>query len=429
MPLKNKTIIITFLALCIHSLSFAQVGPSGEHYDMLGPLHKCPFLHVYNWDGVGEYHEDEDTICAIIEHTMFLGRSVYERWLPQRANISEMALYQHSDSVLHAIGIACANNIAVDLGHQFFVGLYDPNMILLRGLYPVSTPELGPNMPPNVYYHVTAPGNMMYNLYFGYVMKLQFLFFDEPIDISGDFYISIGQDQQPHSPAGLHEMHIWHEYHDPPYHMGDSPIKLYLDDSKTWVDDTLRRELPSTFLIVEPECHTLDSIKVTTDSLGHVTVEWDSIPWQQQWVLRLESPSGTRYNTVETYRHTYYNLDTNAYYELSIMSQCYLPGGRHNFSSWSDPISIGNGNAAIGDIESPKLEIEIRPNPASGQVAVSSTLPMTRLEVADILGHTLYDRVDSGLAATLEISAWPAGIYLLGIDTSLGVATRKLLVK
>jgi hypothetical protein len=54
---------------------------------------------------------------------------------------------------------------------------------------------------------------------------------------------------------------------------------------------------------------------------------------------------------------------------------------------------------------------------------------MTRIEAADILGHSLYDRPASGLTADIDVSSWPSGTYLLRISTPTGVTTKKLMVK
>ena len=60
---------------------------------------------------------------------------------------------------------------------------------------------------------------------------------------------------------------------------------------------------------------------------------------------------------------------------------------------------------------------------------VTSSLPMARLVVADALGHSLLDRPATGHKATLDVSRWPAGAYLLQVHTDAGVASRKLLVQ
>ena len=293
-------------------------------------------------------------------------------------------------------------------------------MELQRGMEPVHYDPWDADAPPNLYCQV-------YDLYpkdaDEFTSPFMLSFFDEPIDLSGDYYLSFREEHY------LWPFMVWEENHDPPFHVGGLNIKWYQTNSKTWVDDTLLQNIPQIFLIVEPECHTLDSMRVTIDSMGNVTVEWDSIPWQQQWVLRLQGYSETRYDTVETYRHTYYNLDTNSYYALSILSQCFLPGGRHNLSSWSDPVGIGHGVAAIRDVPDFMFQVSIRPNPASRQVEVTSSLPMTRIEASNVQGHCLYDRPAAGLSATLDIDSWPAGTYFLRISTPSGTATRKLLVK
>lgn len=164
------------------------------------------------------------------------------------------------------------------------------------------------------------------------------------------------------------------------------------------------------------------------DSAGCVNVEWDTLQWQDQWVLRLDGPGGTRYDTVDTNFHSYCNIDTNAYYELSVQTQCYHPGG-HNGSDWSDPISIGNGSAAIGDIGNPNPTIEFFPNPAGTQVQISSTLPMTRIEVSDALGRvvgTFQPPRESSFS--LDVSSWSEGVYLLRIHTDDGITAKKLLI-
>lgn len=423
----RNILVITVCLICASVSSNAQI----IYHPILDTLQKCPFLYgYYNWDDIPENLENG---CFTAD-CMFPFTSITSRFTSTsdlysfRANIGEIAFYQHSDSVLHAIGIAVKPPFVRTTHGHFFLGLYDSTLALQRGLTPAHYFDQEVDLPPNLYYRVHIPGRPD-NPYYGIARPLMFSFFDEPIDISGDFYLSIGEEIEPHSPAGLNEVHTWKEFHDPPFHIGNHNIKWYQKDIKSWVDDTLLNAIPQLFLIIEPECHTLDSINVTTDSLGHVTVEWDTLKWQRQWVLRLVGPGGTRYDTVETNSFTYFNLDTNAHYELCIQTQCYLPGGRHNLSSWSNPVTIGHGVAAIEDFSIFNSQFSIHPNPASRQVVISATLPMTHIEATDILGHRLFDRPASGLTSTLDVSSWPAGTYLLRITTPSGVATKKLLVK
>lgn len=392
---------------------------------ILDSIQKCPFLYgYYNWDDVLGNIED----CITCRDLRFPETSITSGFTSMydlnsfRANVGEIAFYQHSDSVLHAIGIAIKTlDIHTPHGH-FFLGLYDSNMVLQRDMTPTAYLSPLADVPPNLFYRVYIPAFRFSS------EDLMFSFFDEPIDLSGDFYLSIGEEIEPHVPDGLNDIFTLVD-EDHPYHFGNLNIKWYQKNSKSWVDDTLLHRIPELFLIVEPECHTLDSMRVTIDSMGNVTVEWDTLKYQEQWVLRLVGPGGTRYDTVDTNRHTYYNLDTNAHYELSILTQCFIPGGRHNLSSWSDSIIIGNGSAGIDDVSSSGLQVSLYPNPASRQVEVSSSLPMTHIEATDILGHRLYGRPATSLTTTLDVSSWPSGTYFLRITTPSGIATRTLLVK
>ena len=414
------------LIACLFCASFPTNAQN--YYPILDTLQKCPFLYgFYNWDDVLENLEgwcfSDD--CSFPRTSIVSRITSYDDFMSFEATTSEIAFYQHSDSVLHAIGIAVRPPYVPTPHGHFFLNLYDSNMVLQRDLTVTHYYDQDADVPPDLYYRVRLPGKLPRPI-IGIAAPLMFSFFDNPIDVYGDYYLSIGQEE---SPLGVGNVWTWWEIHDPPYHIGNLNIKWYQTDSKSWIDDTLLRAIPQIFLIVEPECHTLDSMRVTIDSMGNVTVEWDTLRYQEQWVLRLVSPSGTRYDTVDTNRHTYYNLDTNSHYELSVLTQCFIPGGRHNLSSWSDPVIIGNGPAGISDVSSSRLQVSLYPNPASRQVVVSSALPMTHIEVTDILGHRRYDRPAAGLTATLDVSSWPTGTYFLRIATPSGIATRTLLVR
>ena len=406
-----------FLIICI---SFFILPTEAQHIDS---LQTYPFLYLYNWEGVGVYHND--TLCTLATGGQLLGSSVNARWSPQRNNIGGYALYQHCDSTIHAIGIACSPPFG--RGYQpYRLTLYDSSMTLLKGL--ITTRPYTQAERDSACYLLALPGTNHWSFFSDYYfvdcMLLQYVFFDDPIDLTGDFYI--GRHRAAIDTLFTVQYYV-EEIHEPPYHIGRIPFKVYLESTKEWVDDTLEHELPELFLIIEPECHGAENISVATDSSGCVHVEWDTLRWQEQWVLRLDGPGGTRYDTVDTCSHTYCGLDLNRHYEFSIMSQCYLPGGKHNWSPWSAPATIGV--VGIPEIETPNPTIEIYPNPATEQVEDTSSLPMARIVATDALGHRLLDRPATGLKATLDVSRWPAGAYLLQVHTATGIASRKLLVQ
>ena len=412
MQIKKIFLAATMLLLGHHA-ALAQ-------YDT---LQRSPILYCYNWEGIGWYHGD--TLCIV--RTGLGGRATEEsfkiRWWSQRDNVDAFALYQHSDTVLHAIGIGYGTT--EPYANEFYLQLYDSTMSPIKELT-VTDMDISS-------YDFYLPGGDYHT------RKVFFAFFDGPIDVYGDFYI--GESKYLHgSTSRFHTMGMTIDHHEPPYHIGRYPAKVYLDDIKAWVDDTLEHELRPYFLLVMPDCRGAENITVATDSAGCVNVEWDSLRWKTRWVLRLDGPDGTRYDTVGTNFHTYCNLDANAYYELSIQSQCYRPSRGYQcsqvwpsyipeWSPWSDPISIGNGSAAIGDIGNPNPTIELFPNPAGTQVQISSTLPMTRIEVSDALGRvvgTFQPPRESSFS--LDVSSWSEGVYLLRIHTDDGITAKKLLI-
>ena len=415
--MKNKFL---FTTICLLGIS---THVNAQH----DTLQMYPFFYCYNWDGVGLPHGD--TMSHVIYAVFFLGQNNESMDIfSQIDNITKYALYQHCDSSLHAIGIACGD-VGASCNGRYDVGLYDSTMELLRS----ATPSVnwywdygGPRVDSS-YYFFSLPGNTTNHAAYGYDLLMQFTFFDEPVDISGDFYISYEKAPDNECPPRLPTIHGVYERNGPPWYINRAPFKAFLNDSKTWVDDTAEHSLPLLFLLIAPGCNKPEA-RVTTDYTGCITVEWDTLRYQEQWVLRLEGPDGIRYDTVGTNRFTYCDLDTNASYAVSVQTQCYRPGG-HSWSDWSDPVTIGHGTAAIEEVPGSKFHVSIHPNPASRQVEVSSTLPMTRIETTDILGRSLYDMPATGYTATLDVSSWSHGTYLLRIHTTSGISTRKLLVK
>ncbi|MBP5545956.1 MAG: T9SS type A sorting domain-containing protein [Bacteroidales bacterium] len=181
-------------------------------------------------------------------------------------------------------------------------------------------------------------------------------------------------------------------------------------------------------MIIEPECHTAENIRVTTDSAGCVNVKWDTLKYQRQWVLRLDGPGGTRYDTVDTNVFTYCGININAHYELSILTQCYRPGG-HNYSSWSAPLTIGNGSAAIDDVSISNFQFSVFPNPTDGTVTVRHAATDGSLTLTDLQGRTISEFKIQNSELEIDLSRLPQGTYLLTLTTPDGTATQRVVKK
>ena len=71
----------------------------------------------------------------------------------------------------------------------------------------------------------------------------------------------------------------------------------------------------------------------------------------------------------------------------------------------------------------------VSPNPATGRATVTSSFGLTQIEAFDEQGRLVQTLPASGLKASLDVSSWPRGTYLLRIHTPLGTTTKKLLVQ
>lgn len=169
-------------------------------------------------------------------------------------------------------------------------------------------------------------------------------------------------------------------------------------------------------------------MNVTTDANGCVTVEWDTLRYQRHWALRLDGPSGSQYDTVDTPIHTYCGLDSNATYTVSIQTQCYRPPDSLYWGSWSRMFPIGNNASSI---VSPAVgRLSLSPNPAAGQVTVTAEgfEGEASLALFDASGSEVMRRENIRLPLTLSTELLPPGIYMVRLISENVSATAKLVV-
>ena len=118
-----------------------------------------------------------------------------------------------------------------------------------------------------------------------------------------------------------------------------------------------------------------------------------------------------------------------------------------NYNSWRWPLPMENDHrfymmfpiitpapepgdtTAVGAAEMVSRYVTVRPNPAKEEARVLSSFGMTRIEVYNNEGRRVLDRSATGMEATIDVKAWPAGTYLLRVTTPLGTTTKKLLVR
>ena len=401
MSLTKKAIFFFVLLNCIY-VSQAQ-------YDT---LQNYPFLYKYRWDSVGVAN---DGVVCEVNDDLKLYRSYSHK---------EAAFYQHTDTPLRAVGIAWGIVLSTT-EFSFCLSLYDADLKTKIGeIYSGHYSNYYYDWISDTNYHLLVlPGKTTYHDNFLGVsvtqIVLKYDFFNTPIEVNGDFYLGFYKIRNSNTVLG--DFSSMRESHDAPYHIGNYPYKLRTDTG--WVDDTLDRELPEFFLIIEPECRAVESITVTADSTGCIQASWDSLPWQDQWVARLSNPTSTQYDTINTTTHTYCNLNPGAHYDLSVQARCYRPGG-HNWAEWSPVISFGE--VGIPFVSSSNAKLEVSPNPASGSIKVESDEGM--IQMIDLTGRVAMSCTVRKGQQTFDLTSLPRGIYLVRLITVQGTTSKRLIL-
>ena len=80
-------------------------------------------------------------------------------------------------------------------------------------------------------------------------------------------------------------------------------------------------------------------------------------------------------------------------------------------------------------VELLKRYTSVQPNPATETAKVISSFGLTRIEAFNSAGDRVYDAPHTGLTATLDVSRWPAGTYILRLHTPAGTVGKKLIVR
>ncbi|MBO7101222.1 MAG: T9SS type A sorting domain-containing protein, partial [Bacteroidales bacterium] len=88
----------------------------------------------------------------------------------------------------------------------------------------------------------------------------------------------------------------------------------------------------------------------------------------------------------------------------------------------------GDDSLAVQQVQLVDRLVAVQPNPATERVKVVSSCGMERLTAYDAAGKQVYRQEASGLQATLDVSRWPAGTYILHVQTPMGTSAKRLVV-
>ena len=398
-------------------------------------IFKCPFFYYGDFPHTGIYH---DSVYCSASGSECVGEIDSDYFfVMSHPDYHGYMTHFHSDDTLKAIGVAFSHARAYWKINTFIYNEDSKEIAHASGIYfnyfdfdtyteiPIDTIN---------YFGLEIPG--LWDLDPGADSlssgeRLFMTFFDEPVNIIGDFYVGLNGHHKTESDDLQKLTSILHifEDHEPPYNFPQRAYRILQND--TWVDYiSSSRAIPILFPIIEPPCPKVDSVRVSVDSAGYLVAEWDSLPYQEQWVVHYQRPGMTVIDTVNRCLWRRNVFDTTSY-TISVRSRC------TNLRSltWSDWCTTvkGDTTAAIPNSHLSPLTFHLYPNPSTGDVTVFIPSPFLTphssfLTVFDASGREVIPPTPLTSHLSHLTFHLPDGIYLVRVTTPHGTATQKLTI-
>ena len=181
-------------------------------------------------------------------------------------------------------------------------------------------------------------------------------------------------------------------------------------------------------------CVALGNVQASISAGGCLTVSWDQ--WPNYTVVQMRHGPITvpqnQWDTAEVTGTTYTvcGLDSAmGTYGYSLRALC---AGARDTMEWTTlqwlPLT---GVSSIEHPESSPLaaSVSLAPNPASGEVLVTSQHYMTHIEMYNSRGILVYSEPTSGHEHRLDLEGLPAGSYIVSVQTTAGSTAKRLAVQ
>lgn len=217
-------------------------------------------------------------------------------------------------------------------------------------------------------------------------------------------------------------------------------------------DSSYYCEVPLLFPILDtnytPPCTAVERLRRVSYTDSTVTVVWNAGARQTQWEVAygFDTALYDNYQVVTTTAPTatLRNMIAGARYCVRVRGLC---GDTTSMGPWSNTICFnapvpdttsgggggeggeGGDTTAIAQPTNLDLFTSVMPNPATGQVVVTSSYGLYHVYAYDLQGRTMLDMEVRDLMATFDVSDWPKGVYVVALRTPQGLATKCLVVR
>ncbi|MCR5822643.1 MAG: T9SS type A sorting domain-containing protein [Bacteroidales bacterium] len=94
-----------------------------------------------------------------------------------------------------------------------------------------------------------------------------------------------------------------------------------------------------------------------------------------------------------------------------------------------DTTGHGGDTTAVDMVDGVGRYVSLTPNPAADRVQVLSSFGLKQVEAYNAEGRLVYADEAHGLSKTIDLAAWPRGIYLVRVVTPMGSTTKKLVLR
>jgi hypothetical protein len=93
------------------------------------------------------------------------------------------------------------------------------------------------------------------------------------------------------------------------------------------------------------------------------------------------------------------------------------------------PVFSTGLNYTLRNNETPETNVTVYPNPASSSVTFSGLTENSEILIIDLQGKIIHSSNSVNESITLDVSMYERGIYLVRVNSSSGIETRKIILQ